>query len=208
VQQGEEMTLDNQGGAPASAGTRVEGLVARHQPTLESLASFPGVSADDVMRIIVAGWWRGLEAGTAFDINIRTVVFREVIVQIAELENRIRGPGSNDPKEEPAVEPTRFEGRTSPFADYFLTLPPSFAALVEGGPTEEARTVAKGTLATLPFAERVVVALRDVGKWSPEEVVELLEIDPIRQRVLLHAGRARVRRALEQLIDRRKEGDG
>lgn len=49
----------------------------------------------------------------------------------------------------------------------------------------------------LPASQRTVVWLRDVEGLSSTEVCEVLEISPGNQRVLVHRGRARVRRAVE-----------
>jgi RNA polymerase sigma-70 factor, ECF subfamily len=49
----------------------------------------------------------------------------------------------------------------------------------------------------LPDAQRAVVTMRDVEGLSSEEICEVLDITPANQRVLLHRGRSRLRRALE-----------
>lgn len=55
-------------------------------------------------------------------------------------------------------------------------------------------------LAALPERQRTIVLLRDVEGWSAEEVCEALDLEPTNQRVLLHRGRARLRKALEPLL--------
>lgn len=57
-------------------------------------------------------------------------------------------------------------------------------------------------LDTLPPAQRAVVALRDGQSLSSREVCDLLEISEANQRVLLHRGRLRVRRAIAEYADR------
>ena len=52
-------------------------------------------------------------------------------------------------------------------------------------------------LETLPEAQRTVVTLRDVEGWEAEEVCAVLGVSEVNQRVLLHRGRTRLRRALE-----------
>ena len=52
-------------------------------------------------------------------------------------------------------------------------------------------------LETLPVRQRLVVVLRDVQELTSEETCAALEITPQNQRVLLHRGRAALRRALE-----------
>ncbi|WP_206054030.1 RNA polymerase sigma factor [Nocardioides iriomotensis] len=57
-------------------------------------------------------------------------------------------------------------------------------------------------LDALPPAQRAVVALRDGQSLSSREVCDLLEISESNQRVLLHRGRLRVRRAIGEYADR------
>jgi len=67
----------------------------------------------------------------------------------------------------------------------------------------EVRQVVATTLAALPAAQREVVTFRDIEGWTPEEVCNALGISSVNQRVLLHRGRASVRRALEEYFDGR-----
>jgi RNA polymerase sigma-70 factor (ECF subfamily) len=53
-------------------------------------------------------------------------------------------------------------------------------------------------IAELPWQQRQVVTLRDLEGLSASEVCDLLEISEANQRVLLHRGRSRVRRMLDQ----------
>ena len=52
----------------------------------------------------------------------------------------------------------------------------------------------------LPLAQRRVIDLRDVEGLSSDEVVELLDLTEVNQRVLLHRARAKVRQALEDYL--------
>jgi RNA polymerase sigma-70 factor (ECF subfamily) len=54
----------------------------------------------------------------------------------------------------------------------------------------------------LPPAQRAVVILRDLEGGSAEEACALMSITPENQRVLLHRGRDRIRRAIDTLIGR------
>lgn len=53
------------------------------------------------------------------------------------------------------------------------------------------------TLETLPETQQVVVTMRDVEGLGSREVCDLLGVSEANQRVLLHRGRTRLRRALE-----------
>jgi RNA polymerase sigma-70 factor (ECF subfamily) len=94
---------------------------------------------------------------------------------------------------EPAVERSRFTG-----TGHWAVLPRAWP---------EDRLLAKETLAVieraiqgLPPTQRMVVTLRDVEGWTADEVRNALELSETNQRVLLHRGRAKVRRALEQYL--------
>lgn len=58
-----------------------------------------------------------------------------------------------------------------------------------------------GALDDLPPAQRLVVTLRDIEQLTSEEVCTMLPITPANQRVLLHRGRAGLRRSIEALLE-------
>jgi RNA polymerase sigma-70 factor, ECF subfamily len=64
----------------------------------------------------------------------------------------------------------------------------------------ETRAVIAQAIERLPAAQRAVVSLRDVEGWGSDEVCNALEISETNQRVLLHRGRSKVRRALEEYL--------
>jgi RNA polymerase sigma-70 factor, ECF subfamily len=64
----------------------------------------------------------------------------------------------------------------------------------------ETRAVIEEAIAGLPPTQRLVVSLRDIEGWSADEVRNALDLSETNQRVLLHRGRAKVRRALEQYL--------
>jgi RNA polymerase sigma-70 factor, ECF subfamily len=53
----------------------------------------------------------------------------------------------------------------------------------------------------LPPGQRIVVTLRDIEQLTSDEVCGMLEITPGNQRVLLHRGRAGLRRRIEALLE-------
>ena len=65
----------------------------------------------------------------------------------------------------------------------------------------ETIAVVEAAIAALPENQRTVITLRDVEGWSSEEVCDGLELSEANQRVLLHRGRAKVRRAVEIYLD-------
>jgi RNA polymerase sigma-70 factor, ECF subfamily len=64
----------------------------------------------------------------------------------------------------------------------------------------EALEIVRAALESLPEAQRQVVLLRDVEDVPPRDICNILEITETNMRVLLHRGRARVRRALDQYV--------
>src|SRR5262249_18724374 len=66
--------------------------------------------------------------------------------------------------------------------------------------SREALGVVENAVAALPESQRQVVLLRDVEDLLAADVCNILEISETNQRVLLHRGRARIRRALDQYI--------
>jgi len=69
----------------------------------------------------------------------------------------------------------------------------------------EAREQLRNAVMVLPARYATVFVLRDVEGWSGQEVSALLEISPENQRVLLHRARTRIRAALEDYFEQRKQ---
>lgn len=65
---------------------------------------------------------------------------------------------------------------------------------------DELIAVARRELDKLPERQRIVVTLRDMLGFDSAEVCQLLDISVANQRVLLHRGRAVVRKALEDYL--------
>jgi RNA polymerase sigma-70 factor (ECF subfamily) len=66
---------------------------------------------------------------------------------------------------------------------------------------ELGRVIQHAVDALLP-AQRLVVALRDGQSLSAGEVCDMLELSEANQRVLLHRGRAKVRAAVAEYVER------
>jgi RNA polymerase sigma-70 factor, ECF subfamily len=102
----------------------------------------------------------------------------------------------------PAVERERFMGADSVWAGHWRDPPRRLPREADLGPGARAQ-VAGAALTSLPPVQRAVVGLRDVEGWTAAEVCAALGIDPAAERVLLHRGRACIRRALELHVDGR-----
>ena len=104
---------------------------------------------------------------------------------------------------EPTFDPDRFRPPDDPeWPGHWATLPRNW----EHQP--ESRLLAGETLALvdsamdrLPRTQREVLTLQDVEGWSSSEVRAALGLTEVNQRVLLHRGRAKVRRTLETYFE-------
>jgi RNA polymerase sigma-70 factor (ECF subfamily) len=182
------------GDAPEVSAEATADLVGSYQPVLVRLATFYGAEESEIERILIEAWRTALQAQKIGSEGFISALFRDLMVRVRTLE----AAAQREP--EPTVEADRFEPEDSRWAGWFTADPPSFAVFDRGGPAEaEARVAAAEALSRLPFGQRVVVVMRDVAGWSPDEVTKLLGIDDARQRALLHSGRGRVRRSLQKL---------
>jgi RNA polymerase sigma-70 factor (ECF subfamily) len=99
--------------------------------------------------------------------------------------------------DEPEVEPQRFEP-SGEWADP----PHAWRADTPEKILERAEAIEciEQTLDLLSPAQRAVVLLRDVEGLDAEEACDVLRVSESNQRVLLHRGRSKIRRALEKLL--------
>lgn len=180
-------------------------VVDAHQGALLRMAmAFVGNRA--VAEEVVQETWIGVLNGlSAFrgQAALKTWIFRI-------LANRARSrwereartvPFSALDTDEPAVDPERFgaDGMwTAPPARWDADTPERIAER-----RESMECLAKA-LESLPPGQRAVVTLRDVEGLDSPDICNVLGISETNQRVLLHRGRSRIRKALERLIS----GDG
>ena len=113
-----------------------------------------------------------------------------------------RDPESRD---EPAVDPSRFEGRRGEYPGHWARPPVEWGSPEERLATEAARDVMLGAIANLPARQREVLTLRDILGYSAEEARNALDLSETNQRVLLHRARSKVRAALERHLEREGE---
>ena len=107
--------------------------------------------------------------------------------------------GEEEPGER-AVEPSRFLPSGS-WRDPPLPWDPD--SLEERAASAQLLEQVRNAIEELPEGQRAVVLLRDVEGCTAEEACNILGLSETNQRVLLHRGRSRVRRALERLSPRR-----
>jgi RNA polymerase sigma-70 factor (ECF subfamily) len=98
----------------------------------------------------------------------------------------------------PSVDPDRFLAADHDrWPGHWALGPTRWPTPEEGLLAGETRQVIARALEALPDAQRVVIALRDIGGWESDDVCAALEISAGNQRVLLHRARTAVRLAVE-----------
>jgi RNA polymerase sigma-70 factor, ECF subfamily len=114
------------------------------------------------------------------------------MVSFSDFAGDEAGPG------EPAVDPDRFRDAMDEYPDHWSVSPRPWNSDPETELlTNETMGVLDGAVQLLPDAQRLVLTMRDVNGWTPEEVCNALGISETNQRVLLHRGRSKVRGILE-----------
>jgi RNA polymerase sigma-70 factor (ECF subfamily) len=101
-------------------------------------------------------------------------------------------------RDEPAVEPERFQGRRGELPGWWAVPPDRWEEPDEKLSRDDAREVMLNTIAGLPPRQREVITLRELSGCSAEETCNAMGLSETNQRVLLHRARAKVRAALEK----------
>jgi RNA polymerase sigma-70 factor (ECF subfamily) len=179
-------------------------LVEKHHAAMLRVASFRGAKRRDIDRAIVDA----ARFAAASPVNDReSVLFLALLERVAALERETPRPEDWEANPEPALEAKNVESGDSRWAGWFKVDPVSFRVLGMGN-VSEARSVAADALSRLPLAQRAVVVLRDVAGWTGDETSRALRLEPEIERRLLHAGRTRIRRALEHLAAKKSSSRG
>jgi RNA polymerase sigma-70 factor, ECF subfamily len=101
-------------------------------------------------------------------------------------------------RDEPAVDPDRFQGRRGQQPGAWARPPVEWESPEERLESDASRRVLLEAIAALPVRQREVITLRDIHGWSSEEARNALDISETNQRVLLHRARSKVRAVLER----------
>jgi RNA polymerase sigma-70 factor (ECF subfamily) len=186
-------------------------LVDRWSPAMLRVArSYVGTaqSAEDAVQDAWLGVVRGLPRFEGRS-SLRTWVFTILMNQARtrgarEARTMPLSDLGRDDDTGPTVDPGRFQGPDDPHPGGWKPTgrPVSWPVAWEGQPegrvlAGEALRMLESALTMLPPRQRTVVTLRDVQGLTPEEACEVLGITEQNQRVLLHRGRAALRKALE-----------
>ena len=164
--------------------------------------------AEEVVQETWLGVLRGLdrfEARSSLKRWISVIVINHAKARALRERRSVPFSALWDAADEEAVEPAVATERFRSTADVWPGGWVSFPRDWDAGPDE--RLMSKETdrhvracIDALPEGQRKVLVLRDVHGWSAEETGHLLQISEVNQRVLLHRGRSKLRRALESYL--------
>jgi RNA polymerase sigma-70 factor, ECF subfamily len=182
-------------------------LVDQHTPALLRVARGYVPSREIAEEVVQETWIALLKGIDNFEGRsaLRTWLFT-VMINIAKTRG-IRERRGDDAEIAAftggTVDPARFRPAGERWAGHWKSAeePSAFPDTPEGSVLgRELVDVARVELDKLPQRQREVVTLRDMLGFDSSEVCELLDISVGNQRVLLHRGRAVVRKALEDYL--------
>ena len=192
------------------------GLVQELNPALMRLA-LAHVPSRAVAEEVVADTWVGVLTG--IDRFEGRSALRTWIFQILLNKARTRGKRekrtlpfsflrrhSEEGRDEPAVDPDRFQGRRGDYPGHWARPPVEWDTPAETLAQGETRDVMLRAIADLPPRQREVLTLRDIQGYSADEARNALGVSETNQRVLLHRARSKVRGALERHFDAEAAG--
>jgi RNA polymerase sigma-70 factor, ECF subfamily len=104
-------------------------------------------------------------------------------------------------RDEPAVDPDRFQGRRGEHPGHWARPPVEWSSPDVKLASDEARQTLLEAIAELPPRQREVITLRDILGYTAAEASNALDVSETNQRVLLHRARSKVRAALEELME-------
>jgi RNA polymerase sigma-70 factor (ECF subfamily) len=178
-------------------------LVDEWSPAMLRLARMHVSTRESAEDVVQDGWMAAMRGVDRFEgrSTLRTWVF-QIVINIAKTrgvkEHRVVpfssafGEGAG-----PTVDPERFQSASEPSPGGWRQFPAPWPTPESELLSSETRAVIDSSLERLPERQRLVIELRDVDGYEPEEVCTLLDLTPGNQRILLHRARASVRREIE-----------
>jgi RNA polymerase sigma-70 factor (ECF subfamily) len=190
-------------------------LVEEYSPGLLRLAMMH-VPSRAIAEEVVQDTWLGVLNGIgSFEgrSSLRTWIFQILLnnARTRGVRERRTLPFSfltrrgNEGRDEPAVDPDRFQGRRGEAPGAWASPPAEWSEPEYRLDTAATREVMLKAIAALPPRQREVITLRDIQGWGAEDVCNALDLTETNQRVLLHRARSKVRAALEDHLG--SEGD-
>ena len=161
-------------------------------------------AAEDVVQETWLAVFEGIERFQS-RASLKTWIFRILVKRAITraMKDRRQVPFSAltrpEDDEGPTVDPGRFLPDTHPrFPGHWAAYPADWNALPHDRlVARETMNAVREAIDELPERQRTVIALRDIGGFSAEEVCQALDLSEGNQRVLLHRARAKVREAIE-----------
>jgi RNA polymerase sigma-70 factor, ECF subfamily len=160
--------------------------------------------------VVQETWMALLEGIDRFEgrSSLKTWLFRVLVKRAITRGTRERRQvpfsslGPADAEDGPTVDPDRFLPEDHPrFPGHWAAYPGDWGALPHDRlVSRETITAVREAIEQLPDRQRTVIAMRDIGGFSAEEVCEALDLSDGNQRVLLHRARAKVRETVEQQL--------
>jgi len=180
-------------------------LVERLTPAMRRVARM-FVSSDAVADECVQETWLGVLQGiNGYEgrASLRTWIFR-ILVNVAKTRGQREARSvpfaalAGDDLDEPALDATAFDA-----TGHWSTLPTDWRGIPDERVTSrETLAVIGRAIDALPPMQAEVIRLRDVLGWTSEEVRNALDLSETNQRVLLHRARTRVRRAVDEYLEK------
>ncbi len=182
-------------------------LVDAHTPALLRVARSYVSSRETAEEVVQETWIAVLRGIHTFEgrSSLRTWLFA-IMINIAKsrgIRDRRAGEAEIAAVTGWTVDPARFRPAGDRWPGHWKSgeEPSAFPDGPEGSALgRELIEIAHAELDRLPPRQSQVVALRDMLDFDSSEVCELLNISAANQRVLLHRGRAAVRKALEDYL--------
>jgi RNA polymerase sigma-70 factor (ECF subfamily) len=183
-------------------------MVSHHHGAMVRVASYYVGSRAVAEEVAQETWLAVIKGLDGFEgrSSLRTWIFRI-------LSNQARRRGTRETRSipfstltggnaEPAVDPSHFRRSDDPWPGHWETAPQSWSDIPAERLVEaETRALVDQAIGALPEGQREVITLRDLEGWTADETCELLAINAVNQRVLLHRARSRVRAALDAYVD-------
>jgi RNA polymerase sigma factor (sigma-70 family) len=151
------------------------------------------IAAADMVRDT---WDTVIHTIEAFDAqsSLKVWVYR-ILTGIVAQRGGIRIPALVE-QSRPAVDPSRFQGSDEPFEGHWREFPTQWPP-VSDWVSEQIHSLVATALTRLPDRHQLVVTLRDIEGFDPDEITSIVAVSAAEQRTLLHRARSFIRQELE-----------
>jgi RNA polymerase sigma-70 factor (ECF subfamily) len=187
-------------------------LVEQHQAMMLRIARMY-VSSQAVAEEVVQDAWLGILQGLdKFEgrSSLRTWMYR-ILANIAKTrgvrEGRSQPFSALVSDDDASVPESWFRGADDRWPGGWTTFPNDWRGIPEDRllAGETLQVVGKA-IDSLPPLQAEVIRLRDVLGWTSDDVRNVLDLSETNQRVLLHRARSRVRRAVDEYLEKGQQG--